>query len=105
MFKAHEDHWRGASPAHGAAGFDPTGARSGGEWRVEKQRLRWDILDAWAEAAVQAGIERTDDFNPATTRAWATLKSTSAAAGAGTPPRPSCSPILARGDNLQVWTD
>jgi choline dehydrogenase len=62
-FKAHEDHWRGASPAHGAAGFDPTGARSGGEWRVEKQRLRWDILDAWAEAAVQAGIERTDDFN------------------------------------------
>jgi len=37
--------------------------RSGGEWRVEKQRLRWDVLDAFAQAAVQAGIPATDDFN------------------------------------------
>ncbi|NDP38307.1 MAG: choline dehydrogenase [Rhodoferax sp.] len=34
-----------------------------GEWRVEKQRLRWDILDAFAQAAQQAGINPTDDFN------------------------------------------
>jgi choline dehydrogenase len=34
-----------------------------GEWRVERQRLRWDILDAFADAAVQAGIPRTHDFN------------------------------------------
>ncbi|OHC79334.1 MAG: choline dehydrogenase [Rhodoferax sp. RIFCSPLOWO2_12_FULL_60_11] len=34
-----------------------------GEWRVEKQRLRWDILDAFAQAAQQAGIAPTDDFN------------------------------------------
>ncbi|NCP54841.1 MAG: choline dehydrogenase [Comamonadaceae bacterium CG_4_9_14_0_8_um_filter_60_18] len=36
---------------------------AGGEWRVEKQRLRWDILDAFANAAQQAGIPATDDFN------------------------------------------
>jgi choline dehydrogenase len=36
---------------------------SGGEWRVEKQRLRWDVLDAFARAAQQAGIPATDDFN------------------------------------------
>jgi choline dehydrogenase len=36
---------------------------AGGEWRVEKQRLRWDVLDAFAQAAVQAGIPATDDFN------------------------------------------
>ena len=36
---------------------------SGGEWRVEKQRLRWDVLDAFAQAAQQAGIAATDDFN------------------------------------------
>ena len=36
---------------------------AGGEWRVEKQRLRWDILDAFAQAAQQAGIPATDDFN------------------------------------------
>ncbi len=35
----------------------------GGEWRVEKPRVRWEILDAWAEAAEQAGIPRIRDFN------------------------------------------
>jgi len=53
FFKQHEDHWRGADEAHGA----------GKEWRVEKQRLRWEILEAFAAAAQQAGIPATDDFN------------------------------------------
>ncbi len=52
-FKRHEDHWRGADEWHGA----------GGEWRIEKQRLRWDILDAWAQAAQQAGLPASEDFN------------------------------------------
>ncbi len=52
-FKQHEDYYRGADALHGA----------GGEWRVEKQRLRWDILDAFAEAAQQAGIPAIADFN------------------------------------------
>jgi len=52
-FRKSEDYFRGADDAHGA----------GGEWRVEPQRLRWDILDAYREAMVQAGIPRTDDFN------------------------------------------
>ena len=52
-FKQHEDHHLGANALHGA----------GGEWRVERQRLRWDVLDAFAQAAVQAGIPATDDFN------------------------------------------
>jgi choline dehydrogenase len=34
-----------------------------GELRVEKQRLKWDILEAFAEAAVAAGIPASDDFN------------------------------------------
>ena len=52
-FKRHEDHHHGASEHHG----------TGGEWRVEKQRLRWDVLDAFAEAAQQAGIPASEDFN------------------------------------------
>jgi choline dehydrogenase len=36
---------------------------AGGEWRVEKQRLSWELLDAFREAAAQAGIPKTDDFN------------------------------------------
>ena len=53
LFKSNEDYWRGADEAHGA----------GGEWRTERQRLRWDILDRFAEAAAQAGIAPIEDFN------------------------------------------
>ena len=54
LFKAHEDYAAGPVDAfHGA----------GGEWRVENQRLRWQILDDFAAAAVQAGIRATEDFN------------------------------------------
>ncbi len=66
-FRRHEDHWRldrpeGADEAwRQLHGNKKTG--STGEWRVEKQRLRWDILDAFAQAAQQAGIPATDDFN------------------------------------------
>jgi choline dehydrogenase len=62
-FKAHENHWRLDG---GAAAVDEAFRAAhghGGEWRVERQRLRWDILDAFAQAAQQAGIPATDDFN------------------------------------------
>ena len=62
-FLKHEDHHSGANAWHAAPGFDASGARSGGEWRVEKQRLHWDILDAFAQAAQQAGIPASADFN------------------------------------------
>ena len=35
----------------------------GGEWRIERQRLKWDILEAFRDAAEQAGVPKTDDFN------------------------------------------
>ena len=36
---------------------------TGGEWRIENQRLSWEILDAFRDAAEQAGIPKTNDFN------------------------------------------
>ena len=76
-FKLHEDHYKGATALHGARGTAPElmqdknhpyqqllrHRNSGGEWRVDKQRLRWDVLDAFSEAAQQAGIPATADFN------------------------------------------
>ena len=53
LFKKSEDHHAGADAFHGA----------GGEWRVEKQRLSWAILDAFRDAAAETGIPKTDDFN------------------------------------------
>jgi choline dehydrogenase len=52
-FRKHEDYYKGADALHG----------EGGEWRVERQRLRWDILDAFAQAAQQAGVPHSEDFN------------------------------------------
>ncbi|MEQ1649249.1 MAG: GMC family oxidoreductase N-terminal domain-containing protein [Hyphomicrobiaceae bacterium] len=42
--------------------FDGKHAR-GGEWRIEQPRIRWDILDAFRDAAAEAGIPKSDDFN------------------------------------------
>ena len=53
FFLKSEDHYRGADDLHG----------SGGEWRVEKSRVRWAVLDAFQKAAEEAGIPVTDDFN------------------------------------------
>jgi choline dehydrogenase len=53
VFKRSEDHQGGANQWHGA----------GGEWRVEKQRLKWKILETFSQAAQQTGIPATDDFN------------------------------------------
>ena len=66
-FRQHENHWRldPVQAAQASAEFKALHGH-GGEWRVEKQRLRWDILDAFAQAAQQAGIPATDDFNRGT---------------------------------------
>lgn len=53
LFKAHEDHYLGGNDLHGA----------GGEWRIETARVRWKVLDAFLDAAEQAGIPKTADFN------------------------------------------
>ena len=76
-FKMHEDHHKGATSLHGAHGSEPgllqtanspyhevlRHRKAGGEWRVDKQRLRWEVLEAFARAAQQAGIPATEDFN------------------------------------------
>ncbi len=48
-----EDNERGASELHGA----------GGPLRVSENRSRYRTCEAFIEAALQAGIEPTDDFN------------------------------------------
>ncbi|MGL5012263.1 MAG: GMC family oxidoreductase [Paracoccaceae bacterium] len=53
LFKAQEDHHLGGDDLHGA----------GGEWRVERARIKWKVLDAFRDAAAEAGIPFTPDFN------------------------------------------
>ena len=60
VFRQSEDHWGGADEFHGARDASDG---AGHEWRVERQRLSWEILDAFRDAAVEAGIAKIDDFN------------------------------------------
>lgn len=53
IFRRQLDHFMGEGEHHGV----------GGEWRVEYPRLRWDITDAFQEAAIQYGIPKVADFN------------------------------------------
>ncbi|MBF8764029.1 MULTISPECIES: GMC family oxidoreductase [Pseudomonas] len=53
LFKQSESHHGGASEHHGG----------NGEWRVERQRYSWPILDAFRDAAEQTGVTKVDDFN------------------------------------------
>lgn len=55
-FRKSEDYHGGASDVHG----------TGGEWRVERQRISWPILDAFRDAAEEVGVPRTEDFNAGT---------------------------------------
>ncbi|MGA0024966.1 MAG: GMC family oxidoreductase, partial [Burkholderiales bacterium] len=48
-----EDHWRGGDEKHG----------NSGELRVETPRVKWDLMEAFRDAAVEAGIPATEDFN------------------------------------------
>jgi choline dehydrogenase len=52
-FKRAERHFGGASEHHGGDG----------ELCVEAPRVRWEILDAWREAAAECGIPKVDEFN------------------------------------------
>src|SRR5262245_7708125 len=56
-FKRHQDQWALEQDA-----FEGLHAR-GGEWRIEHARIRWEILDAFRDAAEQAGVPKVDDFN------------------------------------------
>src|SRR4051812_39551093 len=52
-FKKAERHFGGANDHHGCDG----------ELCVEEPRIRWEILDAWRDAAEECGIPKVDEFN------------------------------------------
>ncbi|MEP2534250.1 GMC family oxidoreductase N-terminal domain-containing protein [Shimia sp.] len=52
-FLKSEDHHAGNGDLH----------KAGGEWKVQKQKLRWDILSAVQEGAKEFGILPRGDFN------------------------------------------
>jgi choline dehydrogenase len=92
-FKQHEDHWRGGDAMHGA----------GKEWRVEKQRLSWEILDAFAAAAREAGVPATEDFNRGNNEGVGYFEVNQKSGLRWNTTKAFLKPVFAR-PNLQIWT-
>ncbi len=53
VFRKLDSHFLGETEHHGASG----------EWRVEEMRVKWDVLDAVARAAIEMGVPATRNFN------------------------------------------
>ncbi len=53
VFRKLDGHFLGDTEHHGGSG----------EWKVERMRVSWDILDAVARAATEMGVPPSTDFN------------------------------------------
>ncbi len=105
-FKAHEDHYRldgGDDPETGGNSRFSDMHGHGGEWRIEKQRLRWDILESFADAAVEAGIPRSDDFNGGDNEGVGYFEVNQRSGWRWNTSKAFLRPVLGR-PNLSVWT-
>ncbi|CAM5775285.1 choline dehydrogenase [Labrys miyagiensis] len=105
-FKAHEDHYRlddGTDPATGDNSRFSDLHGHGGEWRIEKQRLKWDILESFAEAAVQAGVPRSSDFNTGDNEGVGYFEVNQRAGWRWNTSKAFLRPVRER-SNLTVWT-
>jgi choline dehydrogenase len=92
-FLQHEDHIAPDSRFH----------ESGGEWRVEYPRVRWDILDRIQEAASALGIQPVDDFNTGDNEGSSYFQVNQRAGRRVSAARAFLNPIKAR-TNLQIET-
>jgi choline dehydrogenase len=77
--------------------------QSTGEWRVEQQRLRWDILDAFAQAAQQAGVPATEDFNTGSNEGVGYFEVNQRRGWRWNASKAFLKPVMNR-SNLTVWT-
>ncbi|MBO9557707.1 MAG: GMC family oxidoreductase N-terminal domain-containing protein [Caulobacter sp.] len=92
-FLRHEDHIAPVGDHH----------RSGGEYRVEHPRVRWDILDAIRRAGEQAGVPAIDDFNGGDNTGSAYFQVNQRAGRRWSTASAFLKPVLARG-NLRLET-
>ena len=106
-FKAHEDHYRldhDADPLNSKRQRFSAFHGHGGELRIEKQRLRWEVLDAFAAAAGQAGFPPTDDFNCGENEGVSYFEVNQKSGWRWNAAKAFLRPVRHR-NNLRVWTE
>ncbi|RXZ38021.1 choline dehydrogenase [Oxalobacteraceae bacterium CAVE-383] len=107
-FTAHESHYRLDPSKSGSllgTALDFAAMHgTGGEWRVEKQRLRWEILDAFATAAQEAGLPASDDFNQGDNHGVSYFEVNQRGGWRWNASKAFLRPIQKTRPNLTVWT-
>ena len=98
-FIRHESHYS-LDGAHDSSEWHG----KNGEWRVERQRLHWELLDAVAEAAQEAGIPATADFNTGTNEGVGYFEVNQKRGWRWNTTKAFLKPALVR-RNLTVWTE
>jgi choline dehydrogenase-like flavoprotein len=88
------EHRDGADEMHG----------SGGEWRVEKLRLKWKVLDLFQQAAAEHGIPPTGDFNRGDNEGTGYFEVNQRSGVRWSAARGFLRPAIGR-SNLTVWTE
>ncbi len=112
-FMRHENHYKlDSALRNNDKGYSPEKLEtmrrfhgSGGEWRVEKQRLRWDVLDAFAQAAQQAGIAATDDFNQGNNEGVGYFEVNQRRGWRWNTAKAFLRPVCTQRPNFTLWTD
>ncbi|PKR58308.1 GMC family oxidoreductase [Thalassospira lohafexi] len=106
-FKRHENHYkldnRAVPKTSNGKPFSDTHGH-GGEWRIEKQRLRWEVLDSFIKAAGENGIEPTDDFNTGDNTGIGYFEVNQRAGWRWNTSKAFIRPVKER-PNLTVWTE
>jgi choline dehydrogenase len=94
IFKSLEDYEHGETDGYGA----------GGEVRVEDPRVRWDIIDAWRDAAAECGIPKIKVFNKGDNFGCAYFQMNQKRGRRWSATRAFLRPVLKR-PNLHILTD
>jgi choline dehydrogenase len=93
-FKRIENYPRGANAAHG----------TGGELGVQENRVRWEVVEAWKQAAIDYGIPETDDHNAGETDGVAYFQGTIRNGRRSSAAQAFLHPVMGR-PNLRVLTN
>jgi choline dehydrogenase-like flavoprotein len=75
----------------------------GGEWRVERPRITWKVLDLFQDAAAEHGIPKTDDFNRGNNEGTSYFEVNQRRGVRWSAARGFLKPALGR-ENLTLWT-
>lgn len=99
--------WADALPyfirSEAAQGVPQQGHGTSGDWAISDPGVRWEALDAYIDAAEEAGIPRTEDYNSGESEGMAYFRAAVRGGRRQSTAKAFLRPVMGR-TNLDVWT-